>query len=450
MAEAVSALSMCDDRDSKLQMLREELPLVQRAVTRARQEVLRDPVAGISEIACLVKSICQTVFATEIGNPGELTLSKLAEALNKDGFLPNRMLWPIQVVALHWGQSAERLASSLLFGSVPGPTCLAALGRLASWYLIDYLGIGVPAEMVRDLAAFPRHPAMALARPQSGAAEDGGGERSGDNERVRTAPRSLFPPLHVHPHQEEAARQLGIPVAIEDEATGMAMVLLPSGEFWMGASPGDKECCGSETPRHRVRLRPFYCGVGPVLQREWQRVMGINPSDNRGPGRPVERVSWLDAQEFMSRAHDGRRGPPLRLLTEAEWEVAARGGTETAYWWGPTYREGGANCSSDGLGSGLQETSEVGLFPVNPFGLLDMLGNVWEFCEDGWHSDYQGAPAFAVAREPLDETSCVRRGGSWSSFPDSLRVSSRFGGWTRTSRDGHHGFRCARSVAAAR
>ena len=152
----------------------------------------------------------------------------------------------------------------------------------------------------------------------------------------------------------------------------MVFVLVPGGDFWMGASPSDDLATEHEQPRHSVRARPFYCAVGPVLQREWMRLMETNPSAFAGEQRPVENVSCEQALEFLRRANLDRAGPPLRLLSEAEWELAARGGTTTAFWWGEEYLRGHANCEEGGIGTGLQETSDVGRFPANPFGLFDV------------------------------------------------------------------------------
>lgn len=262
---------------------------------------------------------------------------------------------------------------------------------------------------------------------------------------MKTMPSAaLRPDRAPHPSQEAKARSLGVPSVLEDQRTGIVMVLVPGGEVWVGASPGDPDADDCEFPRYRVRLRPFYIGIAPVLQREWQRLMGRTRHCSGGNLRPVE-AGWNEALEFLRRANEGRPGPHLRLPTEAEWECAARGGTSTAYWWGPTYREGWANCSEDGFGSGLQEGSDVGLHPANPYGLFDVHGNAHEACQDGWQRTHVGASVFGLAREPEGKPSCVLRGGSWANFPENIRVSVR----CAVPRDycfSGQGFRCARDV----
>lgn len=240
-----------------------------------------------------------------------------------------------------------------------------------------------------------------------------------------------------------------MPPVVEDERTGIVLVLIPGGEYWMGASFGDGNAEEAESPRRRVRVPPFYLGAGPVMQAEWLRLMETNPSTLTGDRRPVDRVSWLDAQEFLRRANEGRSGPPLRLPIEAEWELAARGGTDTAYWWGPEYRTGWMNCSEDGFGSGIQETTDVGRFPPNPFGLFDILGNLGEWCQDLWKKSYRGAPRFATPQPTGDPTALVIRGGSWLSFPENARVSSRYGYGDKFGSMAI-GFRCAQSLPSSR
>jgi eukaryotic-like serine/threonine-protein kinase len=156
--------------------------------------------------------------------------------------------------------------------------------------------------------------------------------------------------------------------------------------------------------------------------------MGNNPSSFKGDDLPVENVSWNDAQEFVKKLNTagatGRSPLRFRLPTEAEWEYAARAGTQTAYYFGD---------DADYLGdyvwysknSGGQ-THPVGQLKPNAFGLYDMLGNVWEWVEDTWHDSYAGAPADGRAWiDPGGESNRVLRGGGWRYVPQSARSAMR-------------------------
>ena len=160
----------------------------------------------------------------------------------------------------------------------------------------------------------------------------------------------------------------------------------------MGSAPDEPGRGETEGPQHLVTIsRPFAVGKYEVTFDEWSACVGDGgcvrrPRDwgwGRGD-RPVIDVSWDDAQQYV-RWLGARTGGDYRLLTEAEWEYAARGGTDTAYWWGARVGHGNANC--DGCGSQWdgKETAPVGQFDPNPFGLYDTVGNVREWVEDCWH-----------------------------------------------------------------
>ncbi len=225
----------------------------------------------------------------------------------------------------------------------------------------------------------------------------------------------------------------------------MVLVLIPGGEVWVEEGPGEGAAQDGERPRHRVQARPFYCGISPVLQEEWSRFMENDPSYHLGARRPVANLAWEEVQEFLARANAGRTGPNLRLLREPEWYRAARADAETEFWWGADYRAGYANCSDDGIGSGRQETSEPGQFPVNPFGLLDAYGNVWEWCQGAWYPAPRGVHAFSAAREPDSDGRGALCGGSWKSFPYEL-ARTRHAKVSAGPRFDDFGFRCGRDV----
>ena len=231
------------------------------------------------------------------------------------------------------------------------------------------------------------------------------------------------------------------------------MVVIPSGAFTMGSSRGEADHEEYEEPLHRVRIGyQFAVGVYEVTFDEWYACLDAGgcgsdiPDDMRwGRGhRPVIHVSWDDAQSYV-RWLSARTGKTYRLLSESEWEYVARAGTETAYSWGDNIGENRANC--DGCGSQWdgKQTAPVGSFEANAWGVYDMHGNVWEWVQDCWNDNYEGAPTDGAA---WDDEEChyhVVRGGSWFNSPRSLRSASRS---LRSSdyRFRGYGFRVARDL----
>jgi len=196
-------------------------------------------------------------------------------------------------------------------------------------------------------------------------------------------------------------------------------VQVQPGEFTMGCSPGDYECQSDELPAHRVRItRGFQIGRYEVTQEQWQAVMDSNPSRFQGATLPVECVSWNDVRGFLQRLNGRNDGFRYRLPTEAEWEYAARAGTE--------YKYAGASALGDVAwysGNSGSRTHPVGQKRPNAWGLYDMLGNVSEWCQD-WYGGYSSA----AANNPTGPSSGfdrVLRGGSWDSMAMYARVSVR-------------------------
>ena len=235
--------------------------------------------------------------------------------------------------------------------------------------------------------------------------------------------------------QEETARALGLPVTRTLDLGGgvkMELVLIPAGEFMMGSPASEAQRYADEGPQRTVRIsRPFYLARTEVTQAQWQAVMGNNPSHFKGDGRlPVEQVSWNDAQEFC-RKLSAKAGVTVRLPTEAEWEYACRAGTATPFHFGSTITTDQANYDGNypygGGPKGVyrQKTVAVGSFPANAWGLHDMHGNVWEWCQDLY-----GAYAAGSVTDPTGAgsgTERVLRGGSWSSGATYCRCAYRSG-----------------------
>ncbi|MBE9111741.1 SUMF1/EgtB/PvdO family nonheme iron enzyme [Nodosilinea sp. LEGE 07298] len=223
------------------------------------------------------------------------------------------------------------------------------------------------------------------------------------------------------------------------QGISLDMVVVPGSNFMMGSPDG--EGYADEKPQHQVMVKPFYMGKFPVTQAQWkavstmpkvQRELKPDPSTFKGMMRPVEEVSWNDAVEFCQRLsrYSNRQ---YRLPNEAEWEFACRAGTSTPFSFGPTITTNLVNYNGNYIygfaskGMMLQETTEVGSFLPNAFGLYDMHGNVWEWCEDHWHDNYDDAPKFNYSWLSKDEsTPRLLRGGSWHDDPKNCRSASRY------------------------
>lgn len=237
------------------------------------------------------------------------------------------------------------------------------------------------------------------------------------------------------------------------------MVVIPAGIFTMGSPADESGRFPGEDPRHRVTVyENFAVGKFEVTFAEWDACVAADgcaryrPKDagwGRG-NRPVINVSWNDARAYVAWL-SVKTGKQYRLLSESEWEYAARAGTKTAYWWGPTASHDYANFGKDecceGLAFGSDKwvyTSPVGSFPPNGFGLHDMQGNIWEWVDDCWNDNYAGAPVDGVARTTRNCLTHVLRGGSWYYDPGVMRSASRI--WNIGEvRSDINGFRLART-----
>jgi formylglycine-generating enzyme required for sulfatase activity/class 3 adenylate cyclase len=235
------------------------------------------------------------------------------------------------------------------------------------------------------------------------------------------------------------------------EDINLEMVYIPGGKFQMGTDDQEiNELCEeykvdyfqSESPQHKVIIEPFFMGKYPVTQAQWQvvakmrrvdRPLNPDPSYFKGANRPVECVSWNDAVEFCKRLSNHTKRE-YRLPSEAEWEYACRAGTTTPFHFGETITTDLANYDGNYIfGHGVQgryreETTEVGSFKVaNNFGLYDMHGNVWEWCQDHWHDNYEDAPTDGGAWQDTNKSNNKRmlRGGSWDDNPGDCRSAYR-------------------------
>ncbi len=263
-----------------------------------------------------------------------------------------------------------------------------------------------------------------------------------------------------------------------DISDGPEMTIIPAGRFVMGSPAAEnmRDPEGSEDPQHEVTIaRPFAIGRFAVTVAEfaafvdatqhpipdsmltgedddWRERPGRsfrNPAHPQGPRHPVVGVIWDDAKAYVAWLAR-RTGLPYRLPSEAEWEYAARAGATTPFWWGSTISPAQANYNGDyaycdgPTGIYRAATVPVDSFAPNPWGLYQVHGNVWEWCEDCWNASYDGAPADGSPRLSGDPDIRVLRGGSWLNGPWVLRSAKRLGD-PRTVRHPSFGFRVARS-----
>jgi formylglycine-generating enzyme required for sulfatase activity len=237
---------------------------------------------------------------------------------------------------------------------------------------------------------------------------------------------------------------------------GMRLVHVPAGRFLMGSAEAESERRSDEGPPHFVTIaRPFYVGAHSVTQREFETVMGHNPSQFKGgaagPNRPVENVSWYDAFEFCrrlsTRYEEREAGWAYYLPTEAEWEYACRAGTTTAFAFGDSLSSQEANFNGNfPYGSAVQgpfheETTPVGSFRPNAWGLYDMHGNVWEWCADFYGANFYERSPECDPLGPRSGDQKVLRGGNWNSKGGKNCRSARRGKDLPTQSTAYDGFR---------
>ena len=237
------------------------------------------------------------------------------------------------------------------------------------------------------------------------------------------------------------------------DATSLTMLWMPPGRFWMGSPEEEPERGSVEGPQHLVQLQGFFLSQTTITQAQWRYVadwkpnkgerawskkLNPNPSHFKGDQRPVEQVSWEDAMQFCHRLSQ-RTGRNYTLPSEAQWEYACQAGTTTTFYCGSTIsmklaNYDGTKVYGDGeKGDYRQQTTDATTFPANPWGLHDMHGNVWEWCADHWHDNYEGAPEDGRAwfeegaKENKNETRFrLLRGGSWNIHPWYCRSAYRF------------------------
>ena len=211
----------------------------------------------------------------------------------------------------------------------------------------------------------------------------------------------------------------------------LEMVEIPGGTFIMGSPESEAQRRSNEGPQHQVTVPSFYMGKYELTQVQYQAIMGRNPSNFKGDNLPVEGVSWNNAVAFCKKLSQ-KTGKKYRLPSEAEWEYACRAGTTTPFYFGESITpdlvnyDGDYTYASAPKGKYRQHTTDVGTFPPNSFGLYDMHGNVWEWCQDDYINNYINAPTDGSAlTSPSWWSGKLLRGGSWIIGPENCRSACR-------------------------
>ena len=211
----------------------------------------------------------------------------------------------------------------------------------------------------------------------------------------------------------------------------LEMIAIPGGTFLMGSPENEVERFSDESPQHEVTVPGFFIGKYQLTQLQYQTIMGTNPSYFKGDNRPVEGVCWEDAVKFCQKLNHRTLGN-YRLPSEAEWEYACRAGTKTPFHFGDNVTtdlvnyNGNYPYSSAPKGKYREQTTDVGIFPPNAFGLYDMHGNVWEWCEDERHENYINAPTDGSSwQSRISLGQKVLRGGCWHDYARYCRSACR-------------------------
>jgi formylglycine-generating enzyme required for sulfatase activity len=232
------------------------------------------------------------------------------------------------------------------------------------------------------------------------------------------------------------------------------MIVVRAGKFMMGSPVNEKDRSSNEGPQHLVMIAsPFAVSVYDVTFDDWDacvrvggcpREGGANDNSWGRKNRPVINVNWDDAQAYVKWL-SRMTGKQYLLLSEAKWEYAARAGTTTAFYWGDEIDKENANCHRCENEWSKVQTSPVGSFKPNPWGLYDMAGNVWQWVQDCFNADYNGSPTDGTAWETGDCAKHVVRGGSWYYYPLDPRSAYRYGD-KKDDRNYNTGFRVARTL----
>ena len=256
--------------------------------------------------------------------------------------------------------------------------------------------------------------------------------------RQQVSPHSskqlIYPPINIPKIPGNTPLDINSALSFtEDLGKGvkLEMVAIPGGTFLMGSPENEVERFSDESPQHEVTVPGFFIGKYQLTQLQYQTIMGTNPSYFKGDNRPVEGVCWEDAVKFCQKLNHRTLGN-YRLPSEAEWEYACRAGTKTPFHFGDNVTTDLVNYNgnypypSAPKGKYREQTTDVGIFPPNAFGLYDMHGNVWEWCEDERHENYINAPTDGSSwQSRISLGQKVLRGGCWHDYARYCRSACR-------------------------
>ena len=316
--------------------------------------------------------------------------------------------------------------------------------------------IAPPAVQPSSIAPAPR-----ISSPTPQSVPQSVAQRLSTTPPQQLTPRILVPqpvaPVVKAPKQQRQPEYIS-----EDIGCGVTleMASIPGGIFAMGSPSTEEGREEHETPQHQVTIPAFYAGKYLITQAQWQAVIGNNnlwkevmgnipskPSYFKGEKRPIENISWHMAVEFCNKLSK-KTGKKYRLLSEAEWEYACRAGTKAPFHFGKTITpelvnyNGNKSYANAPKGLYREQTTDVGSFPPNAFGLYDMHGNLLEWCSDKWHDNYKGAPTDGSSWETGFSNRRVLRGGSWNNSAVLCRSALRYS-YPAGDRNYYFGFRVA-------
>ncbi|ALB39518.1 serine/threonine protein kinase [Anabaena sp. WA102] len=273
----------------------------------------------------------------------------------------------------------------------------------------------------------------------------------GSNNLFKQIFQFISPPtntsLNINP-QSSFTEDLGKGIKLE-------MIAIPGGTFLMGSPDNEAERDSDESPQHQVTVPSFFMGKYKLTQAQYQAIIGNNPSYFKGNNRPVANVSWDEAVTFCQKLTQ-KTQKNYRLPSEAEWEYACRGGKKTPFSFGDNITtdlvnyDGNDPYNSAPKGKYREQTTDVGTFPPNAFGLYDMHENFWEWCEDDWHYNYMDLPIDGSAWKSRSGSSeKLLRGGSYRDYTAMFWPQGDRGRTSRYDRDHRYGFRvvfCSRTL----
>jgi RNA polymerase sigma factor (sigma-70 family) len=386
----------------------------------------------VAIVLCDLEGETRKEAARQLGLPegtlaGRLTRGRaiLAKRLARHGLA----LAGGTLAAVQSRKAASACVPASLLSSTIKAVTLVAVGKTAAMGLVSAKVAALTEGVLKAMLLNKRKMVMTVLFVVLGMVCSGGGLYMHQAE-AQQGPADKAPAVGEKGEKEGKAPAKDPPKTFTN-SIGMKFVWIPPGSFMMGSPKEEQERHADET-QHKVTLtKGFYMGVYTVTQEQWQKVMGNNPSRFKGEKNlPVELVSWDDCQEFLKKLREEDK-KPYRLPTEAEWEYACRAGTTTPFHFGETVSTDQANYAGEYVygngkaGKNREKTRPVGTFPANAWGLHDMHGNVWQWCQD-WYGEYPQKDVVNPQGPDTARAHRVLRGGSYDNIPRYCRSAERY------------------------